>query len=351
MNRRERVTRAIQFQEPDRTPVWMFNRDVELGDVMTYDFRLSEGAVADGYHGGDRSEWGYRWERLDDGTMGQPAQPVIADWSDYAAYRFPEVHADRRLAGLPEYLRRSEGYYRLPLLIVTGFTTYTFLRGFGNAMMDFVLEKERACELLDRTLAFERQLITLAAESGFDGFHFGDDWGTQAGLIISPELWRTIFKPRYRDLFAHCRQAGLHVWFHSCGNIIDILPDLAEIGVDVMNLSQPNVVDLAAVSRSFRGRQCFMIPVSYQTTGISGTPADIMAETGRLRGLFETERGGFIGYVEEYGCMGMSEANYRAHVEALGVADCGPAGQGDQPCLPSGTTAARPRSGRKGFST
>ena len=319
MNHRERVIRAIGFKKPDRTPVWMFNRDVELGDVMTYDFRLSEGSVDGGYHGGNLSEWGYRWERLDDGTMGQPANPVIPDWDDYANYRFPKIQAERRLAGLPEYLRQSEGYYRLPLLIITGFTTYTFLRGFENAMMDFALEDEKACELLDRIFAFEKKLVTLAAKSGFDGFHFGDDWGTQEGLIISPRLWREIFKPRYRDLFAHCRQAGLHVWFHSCGNLFDILADFHEIGVDVMNISQPNVVDLAVVSRSFRGRQCFMVPVSYQTTGVSSTPADIVAETKRLREWFETESGGFIGYVEEYSCMGMSEANYRAHVKALGL--------------------------------
>ena len=249
--------------------------------------------------------------------MGQPAAPMIPTWDHLDRYEFPTVNADKRLAGLTEFKKRSEGYYRLPLLIITGFTTYTFLRGFENAMIDFVEESERAGRFLDRIFAFEKELITLAAEAGMDGFHFGDDWGTQDGLIISPAMWRRIFKPRYRDQFDHAHRLGLHVWFHCCGNAASIVPDFHEIGVDVMNIAQPNVVDLNPISAQLRGNQCFMVPISYQTVSISGTVAEIDAEARRLHDLFATPRGGYIGYVEEYGCMGMSEENYRACVRAF----------------------------------
>lgn len=317
MNHRERVVRAITFQRPDRVPLWRFNRDQEHGDILWYDFRVQEGELHKGYHGYNRSEWGYTWRTLDDGTMGQPTAPVIPTWDDVDRYDFPSVNADKRLAGLAGFKKRAAGYYRLPMLIITGFTTYTFLRGFENAMLDFVEVPERAAHLLDRILAFEKELITLAAEAGMDGFHFGDDWGTQDGLIISPAMWRRIFKPRYRDQFAHARRLGLHVWFHSCGNVASIVPDLHEIGVDVMNIAQPNVVDLNAASGQLRGKQCFMVPISYQTVSISGTTAEIDAEARRLYDLFVAEGGGYIGYVEEYGCMGMSDGNYRACVRAF----------------------------------
>jgi len=317
VDRRERVIRAIAFEYPDRAPLWLFNRDQEQGDVLWYDFRVSEGEVRSGYHGGTRSEWGYEWRTQDDGTMGQPVQPVIPTWDALDRYTFPTVNADKRLARFEEFKRRSEGYYRLPLMIITGFTTYTFLRGFENAMLDFVAEPERAGRLLDRIFEFEKELMTLAAEIGMDGFHFGDDWGSQDGLIISPELWRKIFKPRYRDQFEHAHSLGLHVWFHTCGNVLPILPDFREIGVDVMNIAQPNVVDIPAVSRHLRGKQCFMVPVSYQTVSISGTPDEIEAEARRLHDLLAADSGGFIGYLEEYSCMGMSEENYRACIDAF----------------------------------
>ena len=143
--------------------------------------------------------------------------------------------------------------------------------------------------------------------------------GTQESLIIAPEMWRQIFKPRYRKQFERAHQLGLHVWFHSCGNIGAIVEDFHEIGVDVMNISQPNVVDLARVSARLRGRQCFMAPASYQTTSISGRPEEIEAEVRRVHGLLGTERGGFVGYVEEYGCVGMSEENYRACARAFSL--------------------------------
>jgi uroporphyrinogen decarboxylase len=319
MNSRERVKRAIHFDGPDRTPVWLFNRDVERGDVIFYDFRVDEGDSGSGYHGAEISEWGYRWQRLNDGTMGQPLEPMIPDINQLDRYKFPELKPEKRLRGLTEYKARSEGYYRLPLLVITGFTTYTFLRGFENAMLDLLLEPEKSATLLDGIFGFEKQLMTLAAEAGFDGFHFGDDWGTQDSTIISGDLWREVFKPRYRDQFEHCQNLGLDVWFHSCGNIADLVPDFHEIGVDVMNLAQPNVYnDLASIANKFHGKQCFMVPVSYQTTGISGTPEEILSQTHYLEKLFGTEKGGFIGYIEEYSCMGMSEDNYQAHCRAFG---------------------------------
>ena len=71
------------------------------------------------------------------------------------------------------------------------------------------------------------------------------------------------------------------------------------------------------VSERLRGRQCFMMPISYQTVSIQGTPQEICDEAQRMYELLATEAGGFIGYVEEYGCMGMSNENYKACGEAF----------------------------------
>jgi uroporphyrinogen-III decarboxylase len=183
--------------------------------------------------------------------------------------------------------------------------------------VDIVLESEQGMEFLDKLFSFEKELITVAAQAGLDGFHFGDDWGTQDNLMISPDQWRRVFKPRYKDQFDHAHSLGLHVWFHCCGNILSILPDFHEIGVDVMNVSQPNTVDIPKAGELLRGKQCFLMPISYQTVSITGTPQEIHEEARRLYRLLGTDQGGFIGYVEEYGCMGMSEGNYQACIQAF----------------------------------
>jgi uroporphyrinogen-III decarboxylase len=200
---------------------------------------------------------------------------------------------------------------------ITGFNTYTFLRGFENALVDFKLEPERAGALLDRIMEFETAVIRQAAGCGFDGVHFADDWGTQQSLMISPELWRGLFKPRYKRQFDAIHGLGIQVWFHCCGNITEIIPDFHEIGVDVMNISQPNVVNIQKIGDMLRGRQCFMVPVSYQTVSIAGTAGEIEEEARRLYRHLGTRQGGFIGYVEEYSVMGMPPGNYRACAAAF----------------------------------
>ena len=308
MTPREVVKRAIRFEGPEWVPVYMFNRDPLDGDILSYGLCLGEG---------ERNEWGYAFSNLDDGTMGQVKQAVLPRWEDLDSFEAPPIDAERRLAGLEELRKTAGGRYILGGLGITGFNLYTFLRGFENAMIDFVAEPERSAQLLGCIMQFETDLIGLSAEAGLDGVHFADDWGSQENLFIAPGLWRELFKPRYEKQFAYAHELGLDVWFHSCGRIGAIAPDLHEIGVDVLNVSQPNANDIEALGRALRGRQCFMAPVSYQTVSISGSPEEIVHEARRLFEALGAPAGGFIGYVEEYTCMGMSEANYQACVKAF----------------------------------
>jgi uroporphyrinogen decarboxylase len=305
------VEQAINFQHPPRIPLWFVNCDQTEGDVMVYHLGL-EKPGGNGDH-----EWGYHLEKLDDGTMGHPTAPHLPDWPTAENFTAPPLREDDRMARLPEFLAQAEDRYLLGSLDLSGFTVYTLLRGFENSMMDFLLEPERFARLMDMIIDFENEQMRLIARRGFHGIHFADDWGTQSGLMISPGLWRRLFKPRYQRQFALAHQLGLHVWFHCCGNFAEIADDFHEIGVDVLNISQPNVVDLPPIGRRLRGRQCFLLPISYQTVSISGTVEEIYAEARRLYDLLGTPAGGMIGYVEEYGCMGMSRENYLACAEAF----------------------------------
>lgn len=318
--RNELVRRAMTFGHPERVPIVFWNRDQTAGDVML--FHLSLGVPGDGdprVNAWDwsRNEWGYRLESMDDGTMGHPVEPYWPELPVARELSQPPLRAEERMAAVPAFLVECEDRYRLASFDLSGFTVYTLLRGFENAMEDFVLRPEQFAPVMDAILEFECRLMELAARHGFHGIHFADDWGTQTGLMIAPAMWRTLFKPRYRRQFDRAHALGLDVWYHCCGNLTEIAADFHEIGVDVLNISQPNVVDLATVGHRLRGKQCFMMPISYQTVSIQGTPADILAEARRLDQLLATEQGGLIGYVEEYGCMGMPEANYQACGEAF----------------------------------
>jgi uroporphyrinogen decarboxylase len=323
VSRQKLVEQAITFDGPERIPIVFWNRDQEQSDILLY--HLALGAPGDGTPNAwnwCESEWGYRLESLGDGTMGHPVAPFYPELPAAEAIRIPALRERERLSAVPEFFKACGDRYRLASLDLSGFTVYTLLRGFENAMSDFLENPQGFAALMDRIIAFECELIRLAAQTGFHGIHFADDWGTQTGLMISPGLWRQLFKPRYARQFAFAHSQGLHTWYHCCGAFDAIVDDFHEIGADVINISQPNVVDVVAVGARLRGRQCFMIPISYQTVSISGTPQEIYAEAQRLHDLLGATTGGFIGYVEEYSVMGMSTENYRACGEAFRGLDC-----------------------------
>jgi uroporphyrinogen decarboxylase len=319
----QRVCRAIEIRAPDRIPIVFWNRDQARGDVMLY--HLSLGMPGDGsVNAWDWSvnEWGYVLEKLGDGTMGHPVAPVYRELPRAAEIRVPALREEERMSAVPAFAQACGHRYRLASLDLSGFTVYTLLRGFAEAMQDFLLDPDGFAVLMDRILDFECEMMRIAARHGFHGIHLADDWGTQSGLMISPALWRRLFKPRYARQFALAHELGLHVWYHCCGEFLAVMEDFHEIGVDVLNVAQPNVNDIAEVGRRLRGRQCFMVPISYQTVSIQGTPEEIHAEARRLYDCLAAPQGGFIGYVEEYHVMGMSEENFRACGDAFSMLNC-----------------------------
>ena len=306
------MRRAIRMQVPDYVPILFFNKDKEQSDIIMIDVVRHFGGP-----NADLSEWGFRWERKDD-TMGQPEAELIQEWSDFEKLTRPDPFDVSRFDSVaPTMQHYGDDRYYLASLVLTGFTVMTFLRGFANTMEDFYEEPEHVARLADAVFQFEEGIVSQLARQGFHGVAFFDDWGTQESLLVSPTLWREFFKPRYQRIFDQAHAAGLDVYFHSCGFIREILPDFVEIGVDMMNVSQPNLFDIEQLGKDLGGKVCFVCPVSYQTTAISGSKDDIYRDVQRLVDHLGCFRGGLIGYVEEYHSIGLSSENYRHCVKAF----------------------------------
>lgn len=307
----ELVRAAIRRHGPERVPILFFNQDREQSDIVLVDVERHFGGP-----GADTSEWGFRWERVDR-TMGQPAGRLLASWEELDRLTLPDPRDPRRFAEIEPARRAFGERYYLASLVLSGFTVMSFLRGFDALLVDLVEAPRQADRLADRVFGFEEEVIRGLAGRGVQGVAFYDDWGTQDSLIVSPALWRDHFLGRYRRQFALAHELGLDVYFHSCGSIREIIPDLIQAGVDMLNLSQPNLFDIGELGREFGGKVCFVCPVSYQTTSIRGSEEDIFAEVRRLVEHLGRDGGGLIGYVEEYGSIGLSDANYRACIRAF----------------------------------
>lgn len=169
------------------------------------------------------------------------------------------------------------------------------LRGYENALMDAIAEPEFYAELLDRLtdlyVAFVRETATLPV----DGILFGDDWGDQRGVTIGDARWRKFLKPRWARLFAETHAAGKIAMCHSCGSVAAIIPDLIEIGLDVLESCQPEAEGMNPyeLKRRFGDHLAFWGALGTQSLIPFGTPAQIRDEVAKLRR--EMARGG--GYI------------------------------------------------------
>lgn len=113
------------------------------------------------------------------------------------------------------------------------------IRGFENMLMDSVADEDFFEELLERLTVQRLQMIEICKDINTDAIYFGDDWGDQRGVIIGPERWRKFIKPRFARLCEATHAQGKYVVNHCCGSIVDIIPDLIEIGLDVYESVQP----------------------------------------------------------------------------------------------------------------
>jgi uroporphyrinogen-III decarboxylase len=288
---KELVKKAIRFQGPERIPL-LNPYDFKNSDIVSVDI-VRNFIGPNNMH----SEWGFEWEHLEnDLRMGQPKEAIIKKWSDLDGYRAPDPRDPARFDAMRQARAEfgDDKYYRANF-VISGFTIMAFLRGFSQSLEDMYLERENLERLADIVFGFEEEVIKLLKPQGFDIVGLADDWGNQKSMFISPKLWREIFKPRYKRQFELAHDCGLDVYFHCCGYIFDIIPDFIEIGLDVLNPGQPGLNGIKKMGDAFSGKLCFSCPVSYQTTGISGTKEEIFAEAKELADCLGNKGGGLIG--------------------------------------------------------
>jgi uroporphyrinogen decarboxylase len=131
-----------------------------------------------------------------------------------------------------------------------------------------------------------------ACDGLLDIAYFGNDFGTQRGLIISPAMWRRFMRPSLQRFYDVSHEHGCLVMQHSCGGIRPIIPDLIEDGVDVLDPIQVSAegMELAGLVRDFGDRLAFHGGVDTQWVLPFGTPDDVRAQVRSYREL--TRAGG-----------------------------------------------------------
>jgi hypothetical protein len=319
---RERVHAALSYKTPDRipleihpSPAGLYEHGPKLLELMKacgHDFgdarRFAmpdppgpEAFDADGrYHALHRDEWGTTWEHRIFGIWGHPVEWPLNDLCALPQWRAPDPRAD----GGPVFEKAlsDAALHRRTWFQTAGagalFETLRAVRRFELVLMDLEDDTPEINRIADVVNGDNKDQVRHALRLGADAVAFGDDLGTQNNLMVSPDVFRRFFKPRYAELFAPAVAAGTRVFFHSCGQVTTILEDLREVGVDAVWPQLP-LYDLPELARTCRDlRLCVQLHPDRGELMQRGTPGQVRDYVLRLLDTFDTTHGGSWLYLE-----------------------------------------------------
>jgi hypothetical protein len=239
-------------------------------------------------------EWGNTWARIDAHSKGEVARGAIQDIDQVYDLPLPDLANPLNFAMAREvFADEANDKFRIGGLPGFPFNVARKMRRLDQFLMDLLLEQEKIVHLLRRIEDLLAGAIVQYARAGADAVMFPEDWGTQKGLMIRPELWRKVFKPGFQRLCAVAHDAGIKVFMHSCGKTTVIIPDLIEAGIDVLQFDQPQLHGLDNLA-CYHGQITFWCPVDIQTTLQTEDAAAIEDDAREMIARLGGPEGGFI---------------------------------------------------------
>ena len=256
MNAKENLLRVIRHDHPQWVPYGMENTIVICPPIVTRPQRAGS------------DSWNVRWEWDAGGTYPSNEEHVITDlsaWRDQI--HFPDLNAcvgSQFPSGwggeeAPVVLKDVDRDTHLlcGVIELSLFERSYLLLGMEEALMSYVTQTRLMDELLGAIADFHIELIKRFDDAAdLDMIWYGDDWGTQQGLFLPPEIWRRTVGKHTRRVYNCMKQRDLIINQHSCGKIESVFADIVEMGADVWNPCQP-CNDLASLKRRFAGRVTF----------------------------------------------------------------------------------------------
>jgi uroporphyrinogen-III decarboxylase len=220
----------------------------------------------------------------------------LADDEAISSYRPPDPDRPELYEEAEKLIREhSSDYWIVGVAVTTIFETAWALRGYAKTLMDLVLEPDLAEVLFEIPYQYHLAVSKRLARMGVDMIWLGDDVGTQDRMLFSSETWRRLLKPKMASLVSTLKSLNpdLKIAYHSDGDISPIVPDLIEIGIDVLNPVQPSSMSPEDVKKKFGDQLCFWGTIDQQQTLPFGSPSDVRKE---VRGRIETvgKDGGLI---------------------------------------------------------
>ncbi len=317
MKHRERVQMALNHEKPDRCPMQISftpefaarlrkNIDIEnnkkyhnphgggndylLERYIDSDLLLTSVGWANSYYqeeGSYTDEWGVGWKSVEYDTKygkGRYTEIVghpLADEENLDSYQPPDPNRSELYEEAKRVLDLyQDEYFIVGVTVTTIFECAWALRGLERMMMDFIEKPDLADEILNIPYKYHLAAAKKLAKMGVDMIWIGDDMGAQNSMLISPQLWRRFFKSKMANFISELKEINpdIKVAYHSDGVIYPIIPDLIEIGLDVLNPVQPQAMDPVYLKKEYGDKLSFWGTIDEQHTLPFGTQAEVKNE-------------------------------------------------------------------------
>jgi len=207
--------------------------DILTPEVAPFHVKRSHGKP--GKAGEFTDPWGCVWHISNNESTAELKHSPLADASNIASYEPPASVLDRSQFAKASKICPTTNRFVLAWSEVRPFDRLRFLRGTEAAIVDLARGTKEIRSLLAMLHDFACKELELWASTEVDGVGFRDDWGSPDGLLVSPDMWRDLFRPMYRD---YCKLLHAHdkfVFFHSNGDIFDLFGDLVKLDIDAIH--------------------------------------------------------------------------------------------------------------------
>jgi uroporphyrinogen decarboxylase len=222
--------------------------------------------------------------------MSYPVAPRAKSAAELRGVDFPDPSDPTLFSGLSDGVDRAEtlmiGQHPAGIL-----DRFVLLLGMAGGLTALLTSPEASSEALERIADYHAGLAHGYLAAGVEAAWLADDYAGQDGPYVRPALWRRMILPRLARVIAVYREAGLPVFFHTCGMAEAFVPDLLDAGVNVLNL-QSEACDLAALKARFGRRITFFGGIPSHTM-LLGTPAQVR-QSARAAIATLAEEGGLI---------------------------------------------------------
>jgi len=233
-------------------------------------------------------EFGCTWRQ---GSIFSLVKPALTEPS-LEGYKFPDFSNPERYKRIPEEIERHKDKFFAAGAGLLFFERAWAMRRLEQILIDFYRYPDFVKELLDNLMELNLQMVEGVVQYDVDAVRFGDDYGTQKGLIMKPETWRKFLKPRLKQIYGRAERAGKFVMIHSCGDNSSIMGDLIEIGVDIFHPIQPEAMNIYELKEKYGSQITFNGGITTQRLPFM-TPKDIREEVKRVRASM-SKGGGFV---------------------------------------------------------